>query len=397
MDNSGLIPAAELLNDAKRRDGLIKQLSQASLALRYVVPPFSVLDAKSGEWQSRKRKWLRLGIKSELGRGANLTSDVGDENLSKREQRKISPGGNARPAMKSGGFGKTMRGDGSGKPLGETYGSGSPGDLARGMKLRRAILGGETGKNSKYLFRTDEGYESGEAAQQQGSGTSIFDPVLCELIYRWFCPVGGAVLDPFAGGSVRGITASILGYSYSGVDLSSRQIESNYQQAREIVPDNIPKWVVGDSSKVKLLAPGQYDLLFSCPPYFDLEVYSDNPSDLSTMSVDDFLHSYRKIIRRSLSLLKEDRFACFVVGNSRGDDHYYTHLPFHTVQAFEDCGARLYNEAVLVTAIGSLPLRVRRQFDSTRKFGRTHQSVLVFVKGDFRKASQAVTGVEYEE
>mgnify|MGYP003346418859 FL=1 len=23
------------------------------------------------------------------------------------------------------------------------------------------------------------------------SGTSIFDPVLCELVYRWFCPVGG--------------------------------------------------------------------------------------------------------------------------------------------------------------------------------------------------------------
>ncbi len=39
------------------------------------------------------------------------------------------------------------------------------------------------------------------------SGTSIFDPVLCELAYRWFCPPGGLILDPFAGGSVRGIVA----------------------------------------------------------------------------------------------------------------------------------------------------------------------------------------------
>jgi hypothetical protein len=38
--------------------------------------------------------------------------------------------------------------------------------------------------------------------------TSIFDPVLCEIAYRWFCPSGGTVLDPFAGGSVRGIVAS---------------------------------------------------------------------------------------------------------------------------------------------------------------------------------------------
>lgn len=48
-----------------------------------------------------------------------------------------------------------------------------------------------------------------------GSGTSIFDPVLCELAYRWFCPPGGSILDPFAGGSVRGIVAGILGREYT--------------------------------------------------------------------------------------------------------------------------------------------------------------------------------------
>ena len=42
-------------------------------------------------------------------------------------------------------------------------------------------------------------------------GTSIFDPVLCEIAYRWFCPPAGRVLDPFAGGSVRGIVAALLG------------------------------------------------------------------------------------------------------------------------------------------------------------------------------------------
>ncbi|HXF87125.1 MAG TPA: hypothetical protein VNK48_02075 [Xanthobacteraceae bacterium] len=50
-----------------------------------------------------------------------------------------------------------------------------------------------------------------QAILEVGSGTSIFDPVLCEIAYRWFCPPGGSVLDPFAGGSVRGIVASRLG------------------------------------------------------------------------------------------------------------------------------------------------------------------------------------------
>jgi hypothetical protein len=48
-------------------------------------------------------------------------------------------------------------------------------------------------------------------------GASIFDPVLCELLYKWFCTNGGSVLDPFAGGSVRGVVG-ILGYPY-GIDL----------------------------------------------------------------------------------------------------------------------------------------------------------------------------------
>src|SRR5262249_25656604 len=84
------------------------------------------------------------------------------------------------------------------------------------------------------------------AAQPQ-SGPSIFDPVLCELVYRWFCPLGGTVLDPFAGGSVRGIVASKLGRPYVGVDLRPEQIAANREQAARICDHPQPVWHVGDS------------------------------------------------------------------------------------------------------------------------------------------------------
>ena len=42
-----------------------------SLADRFGVPPFSVLDARQGYWQDRKRAWLALGIQSEIGRGGS--------------------------------------------------------------------------------------------------------------------------------------------------------------------------------------------------------------------------------------------------------------------------------------------------------------------------------------
>lgn len=227
------------------------------------------------------------------------------------------------------------------------------------------------------------------------AGTSIFDPVLCECVYTWFCPPGGIVLDPFAGGSVRGIVAAYLGREYVGIDLRPEQIEANRQQAEAIVPDAGPVWIVGDSANVKALAAGEYDLIFSCPPYYDLEVYSDLDGELSALpGYAEFLEAYRAIIADCLSMLKEDRFACFVVGDMRDKAGYYRNFVSDTIAAFQDGGARLYNEAILVTALGSLPIRAGKQFDSGRKLGKTHQNVLVFVKGDWRKATQACGPVE---
>lgn len=54
------------------------------------------------------------------------------------------------------------------------------------------------------------------------SDTSIFDPVICELMCSWFSPERGQIVDPFAGGSVRGIVASLLGFKYWGCDDSDR-------------------------------------------------------------------------------------------------------------------------------------------------------------------------------
>ena len=140
------------------------------------------------------------------------------------------------------------------------------GEHIMGRRANAAIPGGGTGKNSAYLFRTPDGYAAGEDAQAFGTGTSVFDPVLCEIVYSWFCPQGGAILDPFAGGSVRGIVAARMGYVYTGIDLSRRQIEANQQQAAEIVPQHCPNWIVGDSAYVRDLASGPFDLVFTCPP-----------------------------------------------------------------------------------------------------------------------------------
>ena len=92
------------------------------------------------------------------------------------------------------------------------------------------------------------------------------------------------MLDPFAGGSVRGVVASKLGRRYLGIDLSQRQIDANRLQGKAICgKDNLaPEWIVGDSAADldKLVKDGA-DCILTCPPYADLEVYSDHPRDIS--------------------------------------------------------------------------------------------------------------------
>lgn len=50
-------------------------------------------------------------------------------------------------------------------------------------------------------------------------GVSILDPVLSEVMVRWFCPEGGTAFDCFAGDSVFGCVASALGHKFTGIEL----------------------------------------------------------------------------------------------------------------------------------------------------------------------------------
>jgi DNA modification methylase len=266
------------------------------------------------------------------------------------------------------------------------------------MPKRRKVSAG--GKQDALLFsaksqnRLNEIMGGGEG-EGFASGTSIFDPVLCELAYRWFCPPGGLVIDPFAGGSVRGIVASKLGRRYIGVDLSTNQITANQEQGQRICAlDAQPLWLNGDSCNIEqMVGDVQADFIFSCPPFWSLEVYSDAPEDLSAMTYLQFLEAYNKIIAACVRLLKPDRFACFVVGDVRDEKGNYVNLPGKTVDAFEAAGATYYNEGVLVTSVGSLPVRITKQFNSGRKLGKSHQNVLIFIKGDSRKATAAIGDV----
>lgn len=142
------------------------------------------------------------------------------------------------------------------------------------------------------------------------------------------------------------------------------------------------QWIHGDALECETVADGEFDFLYTCPPYGDLEVYSDDPRDLSTMDVDKFRASMRQAIHAQCSKLRENRFAAIVVGDYRDQKGLLQNFVNDTVEAFLTAGLSYYNEVIYVTPLGSLPIRVKNGFGKSRKLGKTHQNLLVFVKGD---------------
>ena len=221
------------------------------------------------------------------------------------------------------------------------------------------------------------------------NGTSVFNPVLCEVLYKWFTLPNSKVLDPFAGGVVRGAMASILGHSYTGYDVSKEQIESNQRifdgiKERYQIEDRI-EWINDSSINIPMGKEPQYDFVITCPPYYNLEKYTDDSRDLSNqISYGEFLKLYREILVRSAMQLKDDSFFAITVSEIRDKKttEYLGFVPDTISILMRDCMLKYYNEIILYNDTGNLAITSGDYLDLARKVGRQHQNVLVFYRGN---------------
>lgn len=233
----------------------------------------------------------------------------------------------------------------------------------------------------------------GKEAKQPVS-ISTFDPFLCELMYRWFSRPGDSILDPFAGGNVRGLTAAILDRKYAGLDLSIDQVDANwlaYDKAREKYTNinGSAYWLNIDAEEMDVhFRENSFDMVFTCPPYYNLEVYTEDSRDLSRQKTyEDFLNKYTKILQKSAALLKDNSFMVIVVSEIRassdmGNSQYLGFVPDTIKILMDKCNLKYYNEMILMNSMGSLAVRAPKIFKRSRKIGRHHQNVLVFYKGN---------------
>jgi ParB-like chromosome segregation protein Spo0J len=337
---------ARLLGDTS---GSIQPIATRSLAERFGTPPFSVLNAAKGEWRDRKRAWLALGINSEVGRGENLAyKDFRASNINYYQ-----------------------------------------------LKTKADEKAGRTMTPEEFLASP-----WADQLSQPGAGTSVFDPVLCEILYKWHSASGHAVLDPWAGGSVRGVVAAALGRAYTGIELRPEQVEANRDQVSVVAAAAAagisagsttvaPEWIEGDATEqLRALPDESFDMVIGCPPYYDLESYGTDPRDLSNMTPEGFDAEMIATIAEVARVMKPNTFAAFVVGSVRDKNGHILDMRQCMNTAARNAGLHLHNDAILLTPTGSAAVRAARGFTGTRVLTRVHQEILIYVKGDRRTAAQ---------
>lgn len=319
--------------------------ANSSLNDRFVVPPFSILDTRKGYWQDRKKKWREL---------------IGDFGESRNDTLIKSPEIKYK-------------------------------DLYQRTRQHREELGISF---KEYLdkYVPDEVKEH-EANKILSTGVSLLDPVMAEIICRWFGLDNCKTFDCFAGDSVFGYVSAYLGNEFVGIELRPEQTQLN----NERVEGMTARYINDDGQNVAHhLEPESQDLLFSCPPYFDLEKYSDLENDASNQdSYEDFIKILDNAFKAAITCLKNERFAVIVVGDVREKSSgcYYDFCG-DIKRIFREAGMPLYNEIILVETGASTALRAARYME-TRKVAKMHQNILVFYKGNTKEIKKTFKKIEY--
>jgi len=211
---------------------------------------------------------------------------------------------------------------------------------------------------------------------------SEFNPTVAENIINFWSEEDDIILDPFAG-RTRCFISTIKNRKYIGLEISEEVCKkiNPLIESKEISNCRYPPYYYNaDSFNIDLLELPMADFIFSCPPYFNLEKYESCEGQLSDIKdYKEFLERYKQIMKKSIDLLKKDKYLCLVVGDFRIKKKYYT---FHcdNIRIMQELGMKLHD----VIAIQSVTFDIaNKRFGSFKKYkftSKIHEYLLVFKK-----------------
>lgn len=221
------------------------------------------------------------------------------------------------------------------------------------------------------------------------SNASVLDPVACEVILRFFMPTHGIrVYNPFGGGVQMGFVTGSYMYEYLSSEIRQNQCDANNAICQDFYST---RWIQSDSSKYK---PKQkYDLVFTCPPYFQVEEYLDydgTPPEGELNSLPTYAEFRETLFtgyRNAIEALNDNCFFVVMTGDSRDKNGAYYGCEAEHELFFKEQGLHIYNKIIYLECEFTRLAHAKRTLDY-RKFPKREQKILVFYKGDMTKIKE---------
>jgi len=214
---------------------------------------------------------------------------------------------------------------------------------------------------------------------------SVFPVPLAEwIILRYGGPEGGTILDAFSGGPPRGIVSGLMRYNYIGFDIRQEQIDENMYLIDKLGLGDAVTYVCADGTIMEDVDDNSCDFGFTCPPYFNVEVYSNLSNDLSNLkSYAEFMKLIGDCARAYFRCLKPDAFICFVTSSFRTVNttgcNELLDFPGHSIDAFKEAGFYFWQDIILSRNFASAAGRSTTSWKGKKLIPR-HERLLVFRK-----------------
>lgn len=233
-----------------------------------------------------------------------------------------------------------------------------------------------------------------DSSKDLNGNASVLDPTACEIIVRMFMPTNGVrVYNPFGGGVQMGFVAGGCGYEYLSSEIRQNQCDANNALCQDF--PNV-KWLKSDTSK---FTPKQnYDLVFSCPPYYKVEKYIDydgkSPEgELNSLATyEQFRDMLFEGYKRAISVMNDNTFFVVMTGDSRNKDGGYYGSDAEHELFFKEQGLHIYNKIIYLESEFTRRATAKKTLNS-RKYPKCEQRIYVFYKGDTSKIKELYPNV----
>lgn len=219
---------------------------------------------------------------------------------------------------------------------------------------------------------------------------SEFNPTVAERIIAYWSQPGDLVVDPFAGRATRAIVTTELARNYIGYEIAPQtyNLTCDMIKFRDThFPQNMFQgrgtWsiILGDGCLLQDIKDQSADLVFTCPPYHDLEKYEEVEGQLSSIKdYGEFLQRIQQCAHNINRVLKPEKFCAWVCGDWRNQSRG-GFFAFHidSINCFRQAGLSLW-DIIILHNNSPFAAKQAAKCEKQRYTSKIHEYLLIFKK-----------------